>query len=101
MAIETQTVGRQNTIALTAGQQVAFSMSLAPGAGPGVFSWDLLNAGPSDIWARWDGQGDAAADDPRSVWLPAGVGYSGALTNRMTVAANAATTLVFAVNDRS
>lgn len=92
-------VGRQNTRALTAGQQVAYQAT-GP-LGGNVFSWDLFNAGPSDIWARWDGQGDAAKDDPGSVWLPSGVGYTGATTNRMTVAADAATTIVFTVNDRS
>lgn len=96
----TETVGRQNTIALAAGQQVAYQCPAAVGAAAGVFSWDLFNAGPSDIWVRWDGQ-DAAINDPGSLWLPSGIGYTGAITNRMTVANEAATTLVFAVNDRS
>jgi hypothetical protein len=100
MAETTENVGRQNTIALTAGATAAYQRLAAPGAGPGVFSWDLFNAGPSDLWARWDNQGDAAKDDPGSAWLPSGVGYTGAITNRMTFAADAATTIVFVVNDR-
>lgn len=91
-------VGRQNTRALAAGEQAAYQMT--GGLGGNVFSWDLFNAGPSDIWARWDGQGDAVANDPASVWLPSGTGYTGALTSLMTVAADAATTIVFVINDR-
>jgi hypothetical protein len=90
-------VGRQNTRALTAGEQASYQM-MGPLGGT-VFSWDLFNAGPSDIWARWDGQGEAVANDPGSVWLPSGIGYTGAVTSLMTVVANAATTIVFVINN--
>lgn len=96
--MDTEQVGRQNTRALTAGQQVAYQMT--GGLGNTVFSWDLFNIGPSDLWARWDGHGEAAVNDPASVLLPSGTGYTGALTSLMTVAAVADTTIVFAIRDR-
>jgi hypothetical protein len=101
VATENVTVTRQNTIALTAGQQAAYQFLAVAGAGPGVFSWDLYNAGPADIWVRWDGQADAAQDDPASLCLASGVGYTGAIATRMTVVAAAAATLLLVVNDRS
>lgn len=94
----TEQVGRQNTRDLTAGQQVVYQMTSPLGGG--VFSWDLMNFGPSDIWIRWDGQ-DAAADDNASLWLPAGTGYDQALTNRMSVYSGGDSTISFVVNDRS
>lgn len=89
-------VSRQNTRALEAGQQAAYEhVSIS-----GVFSWDIMNLGPGDIWARWDGIEDAVVDDTNGIWLPANCGYQGAIANMMTVAAEAATTITFVVNDR-
>jgi hypothetical protein len=93
----TEQVGRQNTRELAAGEQAAYQLIADIGT---IHSWDLFDAGPSDIWARWDGQGEAVANDPNSVWLPSGTGYTGAVTSLMTVAADAATTIVFVINDR-
>lgn len=98
MATTTEQVGRQNTRDLTAGQEAVYQAT-GP-LGGGVFSWDLMNFGPGDIWMRWDGQ-DAAADDDASLWLPAGAGYQQAVTSRMSVLSVSNTTISFVVNDRS
>ena len=93
-------VGRQNTRALTTGEQAAYErMAVTGGASAGVFSWDIMNLGPSDIWVRWDGT-DAVVNDPNAISLPANTGYQGAITTLLTVAADQATTITFVVNDR-
>lgn len=99
MPVPTQNITRQNTIALAAGTVTAYQF-MVPQFGAQVLSWDLFNAGPSDLWLRWDQIADAAPNDPGSLWLPAGIGFTAAITSRMTVATDQATTLVFVVNDR-
>ena len=89
-----QEATRQNTLVMADASQYAIASPDTHG-GPDVWVWHIVNLGPGVLWARWDGLGFAAVNDPHSVSLPAGYSFADISASALTFAAQGATTIAF------
>ena len=91
---------RQNTLVLADGVPVLVrSPELASKVGPNIWEWHILNIGPGICFVRWDGLGYAGPNDPNSLQLTSGVGFSNVNAALLTFACVGATQVTFTADN--
>ena len=89
---------RQNTLRVMDGEPVLVRPP-QPEGGPGVWTWQLMNNGPSALFVRWDGLGYAGVDDPHSLRLARGEGFRDVNAQVMTFASGGNARIAFTADN--